>query len=429
MPQLLPFRGLRYTAAAGAPDDLIAPPYDVISEAEQQELGQRSPYNAVHLELAEGGEERYGQVAALVADWEQKGKLAQDDSPMLYVYEQEFNGDDGARQTRRGVFAAVEAQPWEAGAVKPHEFTLTGPKEDRLRLLQATKTQFSPVFMIARDRAGELSSFIEQAIAAGRPTMEATTKDGVIHRLWAVEADAARMKRMAPLVSESFYIADGHHRYETAVAYRDWRISQGEIAKDHPARFAMAVVVPLSDPGLSVRPIHRIVRRATPVDWRRRLEPMFSIETVKLIGSHIDQSRELLAMVREDPTAIVAHGFEGWLAHILRLRDRDAFSGRIQGGHSEQWATIAPNVLRYGVLEPLWGIGDDELRAGAVDYSNKLESVMEQCHTQPNTVAFLLNGIRVEDVIELADRGERLPQKSTYFEPKLGTGLVFDRLE
>ena len=177
-----------------------------------------------------------------------------------------------------------------------------------------------------------------------------------------------------------------------------------------------------------VRPIHRVVRNA-PRDWREKLEPTFEIETVKLIGSHVDQARELLAMVREDPSVIVAHGFEGWLVHVLRLRDRAAFAAKVPGNHSQEWATIAPNVLRYGVLEPLWGIGDDELRAGAVEYANDIESAMEQCETLPGTVVFLLNPIRLDDVLSLADKGERLPQKSTFFDPKLGTGLVFYPLE
>ena len=427
MTQLRPFRGLRYTEAAGSPGDLLAPPYDVIGPQLQSALAGRSAYNAVHLELADGGEERYGQVAKLLADWQSEGVLALDEAPMFYVYEQDFHTGAIPRR-RRGLFAAIEAQPWEAGAVKPHEFTLSGPKEDRLKLLQEAKTQFSPVFVIARDRAGQLTELITEVVASGAPAIEATTDDGVTHRLWPVEAGQTEMRRLAPLLSESFYLADGHHRYETAVAYRDWRASQSPTGAGDASRFVMAVIVPTSDPGLMVRPIHRVVRDA-PADWREKLEPTFEIETVKLIGSHVDQARELLAMVREDPSVIVAHGFEGWLVHVLRLRDRAAFAARVPGNHSQEWATIAPNVLRYGVLEPLWGIGDDELRAGAVEYANDIESAMEQCETLPGTVVFLLNPIRLEDVLTLADKGERLPQKSTFFDPKLGTGLVFYPLE
>lgn len=427
MPQISPFKGLRYTSAAGAPGDLLAPPYDVINEGEQAALAHRDAHNAVHLELAAGGEERYANVAALVQAWEADGTLARDTEPMFYVYEQEF-ATGATKRRRRGLFAAVEAQPWESGAVKPHEFTLSGPKEDRLKLLQAAKTQFSPVFMIARDRAGELARLIEETVAAGGPAIEGTTSDGVTHRLWPVDGGRLTMRRLAPLFAESFYLADGHHRYETAVAYRDWRAGQGPTEPNDPSRATMAVIVPASDAGLFVKPIHRVVRHA-PENWREKLEPMFEIETVKLIGSHVDQARELLAMVREDPSAIVAHGFEGWLAHILRLKDRAAFAASVPGGHSEDWATVAPNVLRYGVLEPVWGIGDDELRAGSVSYANDIESAMAQCETQPGTVVFLLNGIAVDEVLALADRGERLPQKSTYFDPKLGTGLVFYPLE
>ncbi len=427
MTQLRPFNGLRYTEAAGAPDDLLAPPYDVIGPPLQAALAARSPHNAVHLELAEGGDERYERVARLVNEWESEGVLTRDGAPMFYVYEQEFRAG-AVTQQRRGLFAAIEAQPWEAGAVKPHEFTLSGPKEDRLKLLQAAKTQFSPVFVIARDRAGQLTELIAETAGGGPPAIEATTADGVRHRLWPIEAGPIEMRRLAPLFAESFYLADGHHRYETAVAYRDWRAAQSPTAADHASRFTMGVIVPASDPALVVKPIHRVVRNA-PEDWREKLEPLFEIETVKLIGSHVEQARELLAMVREDPSAIVAHGFEGWLVHVLRLRDHSAFAASVPGGHSQEWATIAPNVLRYGVLEPVWGIGDEQLRAGAVEYANDIESAMEQCETQPGTVVFLLNGIRLEDVLTLADRGERLPQKSTFFDPKLGTGLVFYPLE
>ncbi|MGK2964357.1 MAG: DUF1015 family protein, partial [Tepidiformaceae bacterium] len=218
MPQILPVRGLRYTPRAGDLSDLLAPPYDVITPAQQRALVERSPHNAVRLELAEGGEERYAAVAALLAKWQDEGALARDASPTLYVYEQEFS-EGGHRHTRRAILTGIEAQPWEEGAVKPHEFTMSGPKEDRLKLLEATKTQFSPVFMIARDRAGQLRQYIE-ATMRREPDHTATTIEGDTHRLWVVEVTPFDMRALAPLFSEGFYIADGHHRYETAVAYK-----------------------------------------------------------------------------------------------------------------------------------------------------------------------------------------------------------------
>jgi len=247
MPQFMPFRGLRYTALAGPLNELLAPPYDVITPAQQQVLAARNSHNAVRLELAEGGKERYERVAALIEEWTRTGMVHRDDATMLYVYEQEFV-EEGHVFTRRALIAAVEAQPWAEGAVKPHEFTMSGPKDDRLKLLQATGIQFSPVFMIARDRAGQLTQFLETTVASRPPDGTATTIDGDHHHFWAIEASTYEMRQVAPLLGESFYIADGHHRYETAVNYRNWRAERGELPRDHPARFAMTAIRIGSEP-------------------------------------------------------------------------------------------------------------------------------------------------------------------------------------
>ncbi len=428
MPQLLPFRGLRYTAAAGPISELLAPPYDVISPSQQQVLESRNPRNAVRLELAEGGEERYGKVAALLAEWQADGAIARDDVPMLYVYEQQF--EEGGRQfTRRALLAEVEAQPWEEGAVKPHEFTMSGPKEDRLKLLQATKTQFSPVFMIARDRAGQLSQFLDLMINSKPPDIEGTSIDGEQHRLWVIEAGRYEMRFLAPLLSESFYIADGHHRYETAVTYRNGVSETEKLQRDHPARFAMTAIVAASDPGLVIRPIHRMIARRAPADWQDRLEAAFTVTRIKLVGDESERDHELESELASNPANILALGLEGGSVHLLQLKDPSAYAGSIRPGRSAEWAAIAPNVLRYGVLEPLWGITDDDLRAGVVEYSHDAGEVLEFVDNHAEGAAFMLNPVGIESVMSLADQGERMPQKSTFFHPKLGTGMVFHPLE
>ena len=428
MPQMLPFRGLRYTAAAGPIDDLLAPPYDVISPAQQRALEDRSPYNAVRLELAEGGDERYGRVAGMIAEWQANGVLAREEAPALYVYEQEFI-EGGSEYRRRALIIGVEAQPWEEGAVKPHEFTMSGPKEDRLKLLEATKIQLSPVFMIARDRAGQLTRFIDSQMAMRGPDVTATSADGDHHRLWVIEASTYEMRQLAPLLSESLYIADGHHRYETAVNYKNRRLSEGQLPRDHPARFAMTAVVAASDPGLVIRPIHRMVPKRGPADWRERLGPFFHIEQVTPIGSGPDVVTELHDLLVQDPANIVAVGLEGHEVFVLRLKDAALLTPHVPAGRSERWAAIPPNVLRYGVLEPLWGITDDDLRLGVVSYSHDTREVLEFRQTAPQSTCFLLNPVGIGEVMALADQGERMPQKSTFFHPKLGTGLVFNPLE
>jgi len=425
MPQILPIRGLRYTAAAGPLSELLAPPYDVISPAQQRELAGRNSHNAVLLELAEGGEERYERAAGVLRDWEAAGMLERDAAPQLYVYEQSFI-EGGATHTRRALLAGVEAQPWEEGAVKPHEFTMSGPKDDRLKLLQATRTQFSPVFMIARDRAGQLRQFVDEVIRSRPCDSAALTPDGDGHRLWVVEAGRYEMRFLAPLLPESFYIADGHHRYETAVTYRQWLAGTGgTLPRDHPARFALTAIVAADDPGLVIRPIHRVVPRRAPTDWRARLEPVFEVEDLPVPAASV-HAAEFDRVLAGQPEAIVALGLEPGRAYRLRIRDSAALMGRVPAGRSERWAAIAPNELRYGALEPLWGLSDDDLRLGAVEYTHIASEVLER--VEGGTCGFLLNPVGIGEVMALADLGERMPQKSTFFHPKLGTGLVFHPL-
>ncbi|MEO6397936.1 MAG: DUF1015 domain-containing protein [Tepidiformaceae bacterium] len=428
MPQLLPFRGLRYTPAAGPISELLAPPYDVISPSQQQALAHRNVRNAVRLELADGGEERYAHVAGLLREWQAEGALARDPVPMLYVYEQEFE-EGGQAFTRRALLAEVEAQPWEEGAVKPHEFTMSGPKADRLKLLEATKTQFSPVFMIARDRAGQLVQFLNLMIQSKPPDLEGTSIDGETHRLWVIEAGRYEMRSLAPLLSESFYIADGHHRYETAVTYRDSVASTQVLPRDHPARFAMTAIVAASDPGLVIRPIHRMLARRAPADWRERLDAAFTIARIKLVGDASQRRNELESALTADPDNILALGLEPGSVHLLQLKDAAVYAGRLPAGRSDAWAAIQPNVLRYGILEPLWEINDDDLRAGVVEYSHDTEEVLGFLDSHSGETAFMLNPVGIASVMLLADQGERMPQKSTFFHPKLGTGLVFHPLE
>jgi uncharacterized protein (DUF1015 family) len=421
VPQILPLAGIRYTAKAGTLSDLLAPPYDVISPAQQRALGGRNAHNAVHLELAEGGVERYARVAALLESWLAEGALARDGAPMLYLYEQQFE-ERGKIFNRRALIAGVEAQPWDEGAVKPHEFTMSGPKEDRLRLLQATRTQFSPIFMIARDRAGQLRDFLATQMAARPADHEAFTADGDTHRLWVIEVSRFEMRHIAPLLAESFYIADGHHRYETAVNYRNSLLDAGQqLERDHPARFALTAIVAADDPGLVIRPIHRIVPKAPPANWAARLDPYFTTENIGRTDARA--AEDFLSR----NTGILAVGLEPGIMTALVPREGAAWAAATPKGQSKELARIWPNRLRYGALEPLWDISDDDLRAGLVEYTHESQEVIGRAAT-PGATGFLLSPVSIEEVMLIADKGERMPQKSTFFHPKMGTGLVFHPL-
>ena len=416
MPRLMPIRGLRYTAKAGSLDQLLAPPFDVIGERERERLAELSPHNAVRLEAAG---DQYAAIATELEGWIADGIVERDEEPMLYVYEQVFV-EAGVERRRRALICGVESQPWEAGAVLPHEFTMSAPKEDRLRLLQATGTQFSPIFMLARDRSGQLAELLASTAQGGEPDVSGETADGVAHRLWALPAYRERLRQIAPLLSEAFYIADGHHRYETSFAYRTWLAKRdGTLASDHPARFALAGVVPVEDEGLVVRPLHRYVPREAPADWRERLAGLFDIK--EAAAGHEPETLEALRAA--SPDAIVAVNLAPGGVHLLRPKSAEAVAGLAPAGASARWVSAAPILLRLGVLDPLWAISDEELRAGAVTFTHEVAEVVEAL--AGGGVGFLLQHVPASEVIGLADGGERLPQKSTFYYPKLGTGLVF----
>lgn len=419
MPRLMPIRGLRYTAKAGPLDELLAPPFDVIGERERERLAELSPHNAVRLEAA-GNE--YAAIAAELERWIADGIVERDEEPMLYVYEQIFV-EAGVTRQRRALICGVESQPWEAGAVLPHEFTMSAPKEDRLRLLQATSTQFSPIFMLARDRSGQLAELLARAAGGSEPDTSGETADGVTHRLWVLPAYREQLRQLAPLLSEAFYIADGHHRYETSFAYRTWLAERdGTLASDHPARFVMAGVVPVEDEGLVVQPLHRYVPREAPPDWRDRLAPLFEIEEAEAGIEPV----ALEAIRASSPDAIVAVNLAPDSVHLLRPKSAEAVASLAPAGATARWASAAPILLRLGVLDALWAISDDELRAGVVTFTHEVAEVVEAL--SGGGTGFLLQHVPPSEVIGLADGGERLPQKSTFYYPKLGTGLVFGPL-
>ena len=424
--QILPLRGLRYTSKAGEFGSLLAPPYDVISPLQQEALQEANPYNAVHVELAAGVEDGYAGVADLFREWVKEGVVARDEQPMLYVYEQDFSYK-GQTHTRRALLAGVEVQPWEEGAVKPHEYTMSGPKADRLALLKATRTQFSPIFMIARDRAGQLQQFMAETVAANTPTASGTSLDGDQHRLWAVEAGPFEMRRLAPLFAESFYLADGHHRYETAQAYREWLTEEeGTLPPDHPARYVMTDIVPASDGGLIIRPIYRVVANTAPDDCRERLARYFEVADF----SHQPQDPEFAAAVETTleghGSVVVAMGLEPGKAHLLRKREDVDLGAIAPAGYSAAWAAVAPNLCRLAILNPLWDMTDEDLRAGAVEFVHDVPEALERA--SQGACVFLIQPVGIREVVDLSDKGERMPQKSTFFHPKMGTGMVFNPL-
>ncbi len=430
--ELRPFRGLRYdTGLAGTLGTLIAPPYDVISPAQQRALHEVNPYNIVQIEYSlEPGEERYTAAGRLLREWILKGVLRREPEPALYLYEQNFTRD-GRSYRRRSLLAQVRLHPFDAGVIRPHEYTMSGPKEDRLKLLSATRANISPIFSLYRSGPGDqiAALTVDEGARAAATAVDAL---GERHTILPI-TDITLQQSITRFVSNrTLYIADGHHRYETALAYREQRRreSRGWSAAE-PENFVMMAIAADDDPGLLILPIHRIVRPPSlPDDLVARLERFFEVRTATASQGGTEAALNDLSQLKaEGRTAFVAAGVLPDGPALLVLRDRAAVEALMPAERSAAWKALDVNVLQYGVLEAALGIDIDAItRGGMVEFTEDAGEALAAVEQRQAALAFLLNATTPLDIFSVADTGDRMPQKSTYFYPKLGTGLVVNSL-
>jgi uncharacterized protein (DUF1015 family) len=430
MPQISSFRGLRFNPArVGDLALAMCPPYDVISSADQERLIHGSPYNIVRVESGQslGGDtaehNRYTRAAELLHSWIAEDALSLENRPALYWLEHTFLWA-GQCHTRRGVFAAVRLHPWSDRAVLPHETTFSGPKEDRYQLLDATKVNVSPVFMLHRFQGEALNQAVSQAQQA-TPVLDVT--DGAERQtLWRIIDPAAIRDIQAEYASQTFYIADGHHRYETALRYQDTMLGDQSVPEDHPARFVLSYLVAMNDPGLVVLPTHRVVRTVEVGRIRAHIDAYgdaFSRESVSLSGeaSELDRIVErLTAMSLSAPAfALVAH--DAAEVEIIQLQRPDALAAALP--HAPQaLRDLDVTLLHSLVLNPLFPSDHD--RESSISYVRDASDAVRAVKTGKCSAAFLLGAPSVLAMATVADSGARMPEKSTYFYPKVTTGLV-----
>lgn len=372
MARVEPFRALRYDLSrAGALDALIAPPYDVISSEGRDELAARSPRNIVHLTLAADE----ADAGPLLRAWQEEGTLAVDDTPALWFVVQEFTGPDGVRRERAGIVAAVGVEPYENRVVLPHERTHSGPKESRLRVLRATRTQLEPIFLLYEDPEGRPRKALAPHVT-GEPTLVAADRDSV-SKLWRVDDPAAVAAVRDALAAAQLLIADGHHRYETAVAFHAEDGTPG-------SALTFAVLVNTVGEGLEIFATHRVVKQKPS---------LHGLHLEAWEGSPASALAEVCALPPHHP-AFVVHTREGtWIA-------------------TDQTSS-ATDVARL-----------DALGLGERTYTPVLDEAVAAVAAGEAGAAFLLRPTRIEQVQESCQRGEVMPQKSTYFYPKLHSGLL-----
>ena len=426
------FRGIRYREDI-ALDDVVAPPYDVLSAAQAQELRARSPYNAVHVDLpvppgAAADDAAYARAAARFRSWRDEGALVRDEHPGITVIDQTYTGPDGRARARRGFVARLRLAGLEERVVLPHERTHAGPKADRLRLYRAAHADLSQIFLLFPDDDGRVGETLEAA-AADIPAAawrEAHDGDGNLHRIASVAGPAAERVgeglRRRPL-----YIADGHHRYETALAYRDERRAAGDSSADT----LMVYLCSLSDPGLTVFPTHRLLRgiaRLSLDDLVAHLRPFFDVVGEPATGKEACRAALDALPEQADPGRVFGLYLPRAQACLtVKTREPAATQRLVASGFSPEAAGLSITILHELLFREALGLGHEDAERH-VDYAKSVPDALDALAGGGYELGAFLNATLVGQVRAIADRGEVMPQKSTYFYPKLLTGLVYDAL-
>jgi uncharacterized protein (DUF1015 family) len=407
-----PFRALHYDRdRVGGLQPVVAPPYDVIDAEQRAELLTRSPYNVVEIDLPQGSEP-YAHAAEVFERWRRDGILVRDAEDALWALEQDYTGPDGRRRTRHGFFARVAVEDYGPGRIRPHERTHPGPKEDRLRLTRATHANLSPIFSLYDDPAGAAWGAIAPHLQS-EPWAEVSDEDGTVHRLWRVPDPAAIEAVRGALAGKELLIADGHHRYETA------RVHHEEGGAGH----VLMCLVALQDPGLTVFPTHRLL---TGLDGERRESLRATIQRDFDVA---EVAADALEPAGDGPVRM------GYLdAHhrrplLLTLRD-PAIAAAALPDKPEPYRALDTAVLEALVLQGALGMSEDDIsHLHGLEYARDTAQARERVESGAAQAAFFMRGTPVSQVRDVAATGESMPPKSTYFFPKVLTGMVFNLLD
>lgn len=442
MATVRPFRAFRYdskktNAAMGA---LVCPPYDVIDDKMQDALYQKSDFNVVRVEWGKqnpadsSGNDRYSRAAQTLKEWIQNGALKQDAQSAYYLYEQTFDiASGGASRNkvviRRGIFGAVKLEPFGTGCVYPHEETFGGPKADRLNLMRACSANMSPVFGLIPDEDSALTQLMAKGVALKKPDVELTEENGVVDRLWVIDDEAWCKAVSDKLGGKNIFIADGHHRYETACNYRDER----RAADDHPKgkldrdfEYTLMMCVAMSDPGLYILPTHRLIQEAPGLSKDGFLKEAGALFDIR------DASEKELFAVAEEENGPVKFGiiFKDASRKLITVKPAAAEAmKKAAPKKSDAWRGLDVSVLQELVLKGILRLSEEKvLRKEGISYTPDTRQAIARVTGSGYVMGFVLRPTSIGQVRDVAVGGEKMPQKSTYFYPKLLTGLVIRKL-
>ena len=433
MAEIRPFRGVHYNQRLIKDlSTVICSPYDTITPQLQQELYYRSQYNFVRLEHGRGlpqdtvMDNKYTRSAATLEQWLKQGVLKVDEVPAIYLHDHYFT-HQGKEYRRRGIIVCDRLEAWDRMVVRPHEGTLAEPKNDRVSLLWALQANTSPILALFEDQRQQVSSVLA-AQESSQPIISSSSAGGESHNVWAITEPEAINQIGSSLAEQPLYIADGHHRYESALIYqREKYACSSSVSGDAAFNFVMMTLVDFSDPGLIILPPHRLIRgmsKSTLNGLMAKLGAFFEIEELPLSMPGIWQQVDDL-LTETNQVRLVLFGLAPEHLLVLRLRDFTAVSQMMPYFHSEIYKRLDVSIVDHVILEKLLGLSSGREEA-ILAYSYNRQEAINSVLDQEYQLALLISPVKAEVVKAIADAGDRLPRKSTYFYPKPPAGLVFN---
>ena len=426
MAEIKPFRGMRYnTFLAGKIGELCCPPYDIISEEERLGYIAENEYNVIRLEFPKEGEDVYKTAGEVLDMWRNTGVLVHEIKPAVYIYEEEFNAYN-KRSSVKGIIVRVKVEEFSKGVILPHEFTLSKAKADRFNLMKATNCNFSQIYALYMDEEHTTLKTIDR-LSDRKPDQKFTDNDHVTHKLWIITDEKVIEKLVNDFADRKLYIADGHHRYETALNYRNYCRENGISKEGDPQDYQMMYLVDMQHPGLVVFPTHRMVRDLENFDKDEVLkgcEEYFDITKFTSVGNI---NSELAKQYKQGKKAFGFYCGKGeW--YLLVLKDIEVMA-KVLPDLSEASQQLDVSVLHSLILEKTMGI-DKENMANQINltYTKFFEEAIMKVDKGEFQCSFILNPTRVTEIRDVAAAGEKMPQKSTYFYPKMITGMVMNDL-
>ncbi|MFC2011142.1 DUF1015 domain-containing protein [Chloroflexota bacterium] len=435
MAEIRPFRGVHYNQSLLSYwPAVICPPYDIIAPQLQQELYLRSEHNFVRLEFNRElpqdmvTDNKYTRSVATLEQWLKQGVLEVDEAPAIYFHDQYFTYQ-GREYKRRGIVARVRLEEWDKMVVRPHEGTIAESMSDRLSLLWELQANTSPIFALFEDREQRISSLLA-AQERRKPLISLRSIDGEGHVVWAITEPEVVNQISSSLANQPLYMADGHHRYESALAYqRERQASSQSVSRDEAFNFVMMELVDYSDPGLIILPPHRLVRGIPkPIlkELTAKLKVFFEIKELPLSMPDVWKQAEDL-LTETNKVGLIIFGLAAERLFILRLWDLAAVSQMMPYFHSELYKRLDVSIVDHVILEKLLELSSDKEKATLAYSYDRLDAI-NRVLAQEYQLALLLNPVKAEAIKAIADIGDKMPRKSTYFYPKLPAGLLLNRL-